>query len=409
MASFSKRTSASGKVYYQAIWFTKDVVTGKRKQNTRSFDKQGDAKAFARQMEREIEDAGVNPDKSLTFAKHVAACLIHWESNKAVRPNSIDTYRHNLNLLSRELGDVELSKITAKHLAMAEASLLTNGGMVNNKCRDKANAKRNTLSRQTVSNVMKNGKAVLDVARQWKLIPFNPYQDHKPLKVGKQPGVKTKTMTNDQAMAVYHQSIREAAKYPGIDVMTAVLYMTGLRISELLGLAEDAIDLDAMTITIRRTVINSRENIPVLREDVTKTDAGQRVISIPAELVPLIKRQQVWVKEQMMAWGRADYQTEPLLLFPDLGGAPRKPSTFACQMKRLQKRVGITGKPPTHTFRHGMASGMLAGGVDIKTISDFLGHGSVAFTLKTYIEAVDGTNKSAAALNGARFSALGTG
>ena len=48
---------------------------------------------------------------------------------------------------------------------------------------------------------------------------------------------------------------------------------------------------------------------------------------------------------------------------------------------------------PTHCFRHGMASRMVADGVDIKTVADRLGHATTAFTLSTYVHSVAGKDR----------------
>ena len=53
--------------------------------------------------------------------------------------------------------------------------------------------------------------------------------------------------------------------------MLSTLLVTGIRRSELLALALDAVDLDVGMITIRRTVLDV-DNAPLLR-DVTKTNA----------------------------------------------------------------------------------------------------------------------------------------
>jgi integrase len=52
--------------------------------------------------------------------------------------------------------------------------------------------------------------------------------------------------------------------------------------------------------------------------------------------------------------------------------------------KRGRKRYATTGKEGPHPLRHYYASVMLADGVSIKELAEFLGHHDAAFTLRVY-------------------------
>ncbi len=66
------------------------------------------------------------------------------------------------------------------------------------------------------------------------------------------------------------------------------------------------------------------------------------------------------------------------------------------------------GRPPIrlHDLRHTHASHLLASGVNVKVVSERLGHASVAFTLDTYAHTMPGQQADAAAQVAAMIDAL---
>jgi site-specific recombinase XerD len=53
-------------------------------------------------------------------------------------------------------------------------------------------------------------------------------------------------------------------------------------------------------------------------------------------------------------------------------------------LKRLGRRVGVTGRCNPHAFRHGFAKGYLDQGADLGTVSQLLGHGGIEVTSEFY-------------------------
>ncbi|WP_245481024.1 site-specific integrase [Mesorhizobium sp. M1E.F.Ca.ET.041.01.1.1] len=214
-------------------------------------------------------------------------------------------------------------------------------------------------------------------------------------------------MTEEQAVRVYQAAVRadDSGKHPGMALLVALLMVCGMRRSEILGLAFDAVDLDAETISIFRTVVAGEKGEPILRDERAKSETSIRTISIPPEFLTLIRKHRTVINEMILAWGKG-YQREPLLLFPTFGGAPLPPGVLTIRLRQLHRQAGVQGVAPTHGFRHGMASAMVASGIDIKTISERLGHSTTSFTLATYVHAVKGRDKAAADQLGKQFSAM---
>ena len=72
-------------------------------------------------------------------------------------------------------------------------------------------------------------------------------------------------------------------------------------------------------------------------------------------------------------------------------------------LKRVLAKAGIP-KVRFHDLRHTFATIALQNGVDIKTVSDMLGHFSAGFTIDTYAHVTTSAQKEAAETTGSIFS-----
>ena len=59
------------------------------------------------------------------------------------------------------------------------------------------------------------------------------------------------------------------------------------------------------------------------------------------------------------------------------------------EYKAVCKRAQISDVRGLHDLRHTYATKLIRQGVDIKTVSEQLGHSTVSFTLRTYVHTVD--------------------
>lgn len=84
-------------------------------------------------------------------------------------------------------------------------------------------------------------------------------------------------------------------------------------------------------------------------------------------------------------------------LFVKDDSTPMNPDSLTDWVSKFVKRHGLPHFSP-HSLRHTHASLLIAGGVNIPTVSRRLGHSSVATTTKVYVHAIQSADEIAANL-----------
>ena len=72
------------------------------------------------------------------------------------------------------------------------------------------------------------------------------------------------------------------------------------------------------------------------------------------------------------------------------------PNSVSATVSRLCRRTGMPKGASLHSVRHSHASLLLEKGVDLATVSERLGHSSIATTAKIYAHALRGKDFAAA-------------
>ncbi len=385
MASIRKKISPSGQAIWQSRW-REPGPNGKGRQRTKNFPNAKDAKAHAAKVEQEIERRGVGDPDRQTTAKFLHGWIALLEQRGEHSPSTIDGYRRNIGLAEREVGHIPLAKLSAADLDRAYATLLASGGTVPAGPKPQSERKPRPLKAQTVLHVHRVVFSALEQARKWKLIGENPARDATAPSPAKAP-VRAFTATEVQRL------LAAAAGDRVVATVVSLLLVTGIRRSELLGLAWDAVDLDAGTIAIRRAVIQVR-NAPVLREQ-PKTEAGWRVIGLSAGVVDLLRTQKTHVLETALAWGKG-YQRDPFFRFPGWAGAAMLPMDMTIRLRQVMRQAKVADRQPAHGWRHTSATLLIHSGENVKTVQTRLGHSTPAITMALYVHPTEEADRSAA-------------
>jgi integrase/recombinase XerD len=153
-----------------------------------------------------------------------------------------------------------------------------------------------------------------------------------------------------------------------------LLYGTGARISEAVGLAVD--DLDRGQAAVR----------------LAGKGGKQRVVPVGSYALRAVEDYLVRARPALAAAGRAGVRGGALFLNAR-GGSLSRQSAWAILRTAAERAAGAGGPDPAvvspHTLRHSFATHLLDGGADVRVVQELLGHASVTTTQVYTLVTVD--------------------
>ena len=145
---------------------------------------------------------------------------------------------------------------------------------------------------------------------------------------------------------------------------------TGLRIGELLALTWEDVDLQKGIICVSKSCHDGWENGEYVKViDEPKTESSMRIIPFPKQLLPRLKELKKSTKNGYVIGGECVH------------GAQVR--SYQKTFETLLKKLKIPHKG-FHSLRHTFATRALECGMDVKTLSEILGHKNPTITLKRY-------------------------
>lgn len=175
------------------------------------------------------------------------------------------------------------------------------------------------------------------------------------------------------------------------EALFRTIAMTGMRRSEAAGLRWCDVELTrgAVVISQAATQIDGVEQI-----DTPKSRRSRRVIDLDPTTTAILQRYRASQRERLFMLG-IPMQSDDRVFTTELG-RPIRPDSVTQAFGRL---VDATDLPRIrlHDLRHTHASHLLMAGVNVKVVSERLGHASVSFTLDTYAHVMPGQQAEAAA------------
>ena len=238
--------------------------------------------------------------------------------------------------------------------------------------------------------LMDNGKSVqscthahviirraLEIAYRTDRIPVNPAAKvEKP----KSPKYEAKYYDLKQLKVLFEKL--KGDKYELMYKMTAFY---GLRRSELCGMKWSSIDFDNDKITLNSSIVQACINnkTMLVKKDVMKNAASKRTMP----LIPEIKEALLKIKDQQdrnKTYFSEGYNKEYLdYVWVDDIGMIINPNTLTCHFQTFLAQNGLP-KIRFHELRHSCASLLLACGVNMKEIQEWLGHSAISTTADIY-------------------------
>jgi integrase/recombinase XerD len=142
-----------------------------------------------------------------------------------------------------------------------------------------------------------------------------------------------------------------------------VLYGTGLRISELVGLDVDDVDVTDGVVSVRGGKGNKSRVVPM----------GRQARSALGDYLAVTRPELVARRSARSGGGHAG------LFLNARGGRLSRQGCWKI-LKGYARTAGMEARVSPHTLRHSFATHMLDGGADIRVVQELLGHASLATT-----------------------------
>lgn len=283
--------------------------------------------------------------------------LQEWLENYVKPSSKIRTYERykqivNMHIAST-IGDYELNDITPSLLQNLVAKLLNNGNK-----RTFTGLSANSVN--SVISVLQNSLKTANMLCYTKTYVADKII--RPKTTEKQ--VECFSISEQKKIEAYCMQSKKKKLY-GIIVC---LY-TGLRIGELLALEFSDIDFNKSIMYISKTCHDSSNGRII---ETPKTNSSNRIIPLPKQILGLIK--------ELKKYSRSEY------LIADLD-KPVAVRSYQRTFELLLKRLYIQHKG-FHSLRHTFATRALECGMDVKTLSELLGHKNTSITLNRYVHSM---------------------
>lgn len=226
---------------------------------------------------------------------------------------------------------------------------------------------------------------MLEQAVRQQVIVSNPA---RLVRLPRVPHEKTVVITPDEAKRFLSES-----RGHRLEALFILGITTGARISELLGLTWQQVDLEQAEVSVRRT-LQRVDGTLVLVEP--KNVGSSRRVALSGGAVAALKQHRVRQMKEALASPYWDNSLD--LVFTSNIGTPLDYNEVRKQqLVPVLRRCGLIDRVwKFHQLRHVAASLALAAGMPVTAVADMLGHSTPATTLNVYAHAVPNAQREVA-------------
>ncbi|UAT32238.1 site-specific integrase [Bacillus badius] len=341
-------------------------LTGKRKQiKRRGFESKRHAMDEMTKIKAEILANEFLDLAQISYASYME----EWLQERKVRLQKSTFETHFIfyqNVIKPRLGHFKLQQIAPVQIQK----------FINDLVND------TSYSGHTIHLVFRIVSASLKKAKILKLIKDNPTEGIT------LPKIKRKEV-NIWSIEQVNFFIKEAKKIKRLTrcfIGFLISIYTGMRQGEILGLRWKDIDFELQTVFVRQTLTQNAEI-----KAGAKNETSMRSIHIPNKLVNELKLYRKQVIQEKLFHGQSYHDND--LVVCTRNGKPMIPRNFRKEFYNLIEKIGLP-KIRFHDLRHTHATILIQQNVNVKLISDRLGHADIETTLNTYSHVLPNMQKS---------------
>lgn len=163
-------------------------------------------------------------------------------------------------------------------------------------------------------------------------------------------------------------------------VIFLTLLGTGLREGEALALRWSNVNFRERTAKVTETVVRITGQGLTFTDP--KTKKSRRVVPLPKELAAVLRLHRIHqAKERLKAGDK--YQNNDLVFCTDIG-RPIEARNLIRVFHRIRDKLGFSKDLTVHSLRHTFATRLLEERIDLKTVSELLGHKDISTTGNIY-------------------------
>lgn len=248
------------------------------------------------------------------------------------------------------------------------------------------NGNETPIAPRTAKRIFNMMQSVFHFAIKQKIIKDNPCVGVELPKKDSTQDEKRKFLTEEELPKFISLFDGEKSDF---DRIILILLHTGMRSGELLGLSWEDIDFERRQIYVNHTLSDVGGHHFLTTP---KTKQSKRIITMTSTVYDLLKLQKKYILELQLAIKEFAH---PEMVFTSANGNYKDRSCLNTSFRRHLKGTDFEFMT-LHCLRHSNATLLLNSGVDIKVVSEHLGHSDISTTGNIYADVLNTTRRKTA-------------
>lgn len=350
------------------------------KQNQKALER------FAMDFEDRVKSGKYLDGEKMTFQEFAGRWMEEYAKMR-LEPTTTEIYRLLLDAhVIPVIGHLRLSRVQPQHLNRLYSGMLM----------QRKDGRPGGYSPTTVKRVHAIVSSIMSTAVQWDIITDSPCRRIKPPRQEKR---EVSFFTPEQAsifLAELDRGTMEGTIPLQHNIFFQLALFCGLRRGEAVALQWKDIDFEAGTVAINKStaIVEGKKYLKT-----PKNRTSERIISVPAHVLDMLGRYRLeydaYQAQLGSQWAGNGH------IFIQWDGSQMYPSTPDNAMRKIIARYNSTHEEKLphvtpHGLRHTSATLLISQNVDIRTVSNRLGHAQTSTTMNIYTHALQKKDEQAA-------------